>query len=394
MSSAFKARLAAGLATAAVIVGSSRSALALNCKDLPAPIYGVGGSAPKPLFAKLAKALTAATPTQTLVYQAPGACFGPNAIISGTKMTGTASYWDDTGKELTCTLALTGEDPDFGAGGTFANECPGITSLPAGVGDFIGPVQPYDFVVPKASSQTSISAAAAYFAYGFGAAGKAEPWVDETELITRDPNSGAALIVALAIGVPVAKLKGVDAKTNGNTVTLVSTAAIPEAAIGFCSGETADANAATVSVLAYQHYGQSCGYFPSSTQTSFDKRNVRDGHYALWAPLHFFANVDAAGKPIKAGAAKIVGYFDGSVATPAGVDVPSIIISSGAVPQCAMEVQRDTDMGDLKSYAPDAPCGCFYDAVATGSTTCSACTANKDCSVGAPNCRYGYCEVN
>src|SRR5512133_825383 len=150
MSSAFKARFAGGLAAAVVLVGSSRSALAVNCKELPAPIYGVGGSAPKPLFAKLAKALTGASPTQTLVYQAPGACFGPNAIIAGTKMTGTASYWDAAGKELSCTLALTGEDPDFGAGGTFASECPGITALPAGVGDFIGPVQPYDFVVPKA----------------------------------------------------------------------------------------------------------------------------------------------------------------------------------------------------------------------------------------------------
>jgi hypothetical protein len=394
MSSAFKARLAAGLAAAAVVVGASRPALAVNCKDLPAPIYGIGGSAPKPLFARLAKALTNAAPQQTLVYQAPGACLGPNAIISGTKMTGTASYWDAAGKEQSCALALVGDDPDFGAGGTFATECPGISALPAGVGDFIGPVQPYDFVVPKASSQTSISAAAAYFAYGFGASGQAQPWVDETQLITRDPSSGAALIIALAIGVPVAKLKGVDAKSNGNTVTLVATSPVPEAAIGFCSGETADANTATVSVLAYQHYNQTCGYYPSSTQSGLDKRNVRDGHYALWAPLHFFANVNAQGKPVKAAAATIIGYFDGSVATPAGVDVPKIIVASGAVPQCAMEVTRTADMGELQSYAPAAPCGCFYDAIATGATTCGACTSSAECSAGAPNCRYGYCEVN
>jgi hypothetical protein len=394
MSSAFKARFAAGLATAAVVVGASRPALAVNCKDLPAPIYGIGGSAPKPLFARLAKALTNAAPQQTLVYQAPGACIGPNAIIAGTKMTGTASYWDAAGKEQSCTLALVGDDPDFGAGGTFATECPGIAALPANVGGFIGPVQPYDFVVAKASSQTSISAAAAYLAYGLGAAGQAEPWVDESQLISRDPNSGAALIIALAIGVPVAKLKGVDAKTNANTVTLVATSPKPESAIGFCSGETADANTATVSVLAYQHYNQSCGYYPSSTQSGLDKRNVRDGHYALWAPLQLFATIDAQGKPVKAAAAKIVGYFDGSVPTPAGVDVPAIIVASGAVPQCAMEVTRTSDMGEIKPYAPDAPCGCFYDAVATGATTCSACTSNAQCSAGAPNCRYGYCEVN
>ena len=29
-----------------------------------------------------------------------------------------------------------------------------------------------------------------------------------------------------------------------------------------------------------------------------------------------------------------------------------------------------------------------------GQTTCQACAANDDCPAGAPNCRYGYCEVN
>jgi hypothetical protein len=383
---------AAGVLAAAL--AASAPAHAILCKELPSPVYGIGGSAPKPVFAKLGTALTKASPPETIVYQYPGACHGANALIFGTKMTGTASYWDAAGKEQSCDLELVGDDADFGIGGTYATQCPGISSLPPDVGDFIGPVQPYTFVVPKASSQVSISAAAAYFVYGFGATGQAEPWTDESQIITRDPNSGAAIIVALATGVPVAKLKGVDAKTNGNTVTLVSTSPTPEKAIGFCSGETADANLGVINILAYQHFGQTCGYWPSSTPTSFDKRNVRDGHYALWAPLHVFAKVDGTGKPTNPAAAKVVGYLTTGEGAPAGVDPLALEIQGGAIPDCAMEVKRSSDMGPIESYAPDAPCGCFFESVATGATSCEACGSDAECPVNAPNCRYGFCEVN
>src|SRR5690242_18798660 len=91
-------RLALAAALGAACAAASSPALAVNCKDLPSPVYGIGASAPKPVFAKLATALTKASPAETLIYQAPGACHGPNYIISDTKMTGTASYWDANGK--------------------------------------------------------------------------------------------------------------------------------------------------------------------------------------------------------------------------------------------------------------------------------------------------------
>ena len=77
-------------------------------------IYGLGASAPKPIIGKLATALGLASPAQTLVFKFPGACHGPNAIINGTKMTGTASYWDAAGKEKSCDLSLAGDDVDVG----------------------------------------------------------------------------------------------------------------------------------------------------------------------------------------------------------------------------------------------------------------------------------------
>src|SRR5262245_17134340 len=87
------AAFAALLATALV----NCPAFAAPCAGLPSPFYGIGGSGPQQLFAKLGKALSAATPPQTLVYQAPGACLGVDAILNGTKMMGTATYWDATG---------------------------------------------------------------------------------------------------------------------------------------------------------------------------------------------------------------------------------------------------------------------------------------------------------
>ena len=38
---------------------------------------------------------------------------------------------------------------------------------------------------------------------------------------------------------------------------------------------------------------QLCGYLPDSTGTSFDKKNVRDGHYWLWGAQHFYGLVNA-----------------------------------------------------------------------------------------------------
>jgi hypothetical protein len=385
------------VAAAAALTASALAApaLAVPCNTLPAPIYGIGGSAPNQLFARLGKALSGATPAQTLVYQSPGACFGPNAILNGTKITGTASYWDATGAQQSCDLPLTGQDADFGAGSTYPSFCPGVpATLPSTFGDFLGPIEGFDFLVPKASSQTSISAAAAYFVYGFGAQGQAAPWVDEAEIFRRDQNSAAGILVSLAIGVPIAKFKGVDAKSNGNTVTLVAAATNPEAALGFASNETAEANLASVSILAYQHYGQSCAYWPSSTSSGFDKQNVRNGHYPLWANLHLFATVDAGGNPVSPGAASLVGWFNGKVAPPAGVDVDKISVKVGTVLDCAMEVKRTTDFGDLLPYAPAEPCGCYFDFISTGATTCAACATSADCSASATHCRKGYCEVN
>ncbi len=387
--------LAAALTAAACLAPAASFAIAY--KDLPSPIYGTGGSAHKTFFGKYGGALSSLAKPISLVYQAPGACVAMSALTEKTKgaglLTGTASYWDKAGKEQTCDLPLTGQPVDFGAMGVFASSCPGVPKNPDGVGDFQGAINSWNLLVPVASSQQSISAEGVYFVFGFGKAGKVEPWVDEAQYYIRNPTSAATLAIAAAAGLPPAKIIGKDVKTNQGTVQGLSASTNPEAAIGYTSGEVADANRSVVRTLAYQHTGQTCGYWPDSSATAFDKSGVREGLYYLWSPTHLYAYVDAQGKPIHPEVAQFIGWFNGSLAAPDGLDVLSLQIAAGNIPKCAMHVWRDGDLAPLYSFQPDEPCGCYFEAKATGATTCKACKTNSDCDASNPTCRYGYCEV-
>jgi hypothetical protein len=382
------AALAAALAAAA-------PAAAVDCNTLPSPVYGIGGSAQKPLLARVGARMAALPTPRTLLYQAPGACLGVNAIVSPTaRLTGQASYWTAAGMELTCDLPVAGVRADYVSVGTQATLCPGVTALPADVGDFEGPVSTWNFFVPTASSQQSISTEAAYFVYGFGRNSGVAPWTDEAAIIRRDANSAAQIVVSLETGVPTERFLGVDAMTNARSISLVAMSPNPQAAIGFASGENVDASRATVRTLAFQHTGQTCGYWPDSTATAFDKRNVRDGLYWLWTATHFLTRVDSTGVIANPIVRDFVGWFTGAVEPPTGVNILDLTIQNGNIPRCAMRVSRTRDLGPLASFAPTAPCGCYYEQRAAGSTACTACTTSATCPAGAPVCRNGFCEVN
>ena len=392
------------------VFSSSRRAHALACNDptLQNPIYAIGGSSPVPMLREaVATAPGQANPPITFIYQSTGgACAGVNAIITPptTGLSGNATYWTSAGTQ-SCTFLTPGPAADLGVSNNAATLCPGVTSLPAGVGDFLGPIQAFDFIVPFGSSESSISAEAAYFVFGFGAGSSApsypvSPWTVPKDIITRNNQSGASIIIALALGVPLADLANTTIFTDGkNSAGSLSDVASGDVnhTLGFVSAEVAEgAAASTIKTLAYQHYGQSCGWLPSSTSTRFDKINVRTGLYPLWSNIHFFANVDTGSppKPTNANAKQVIGWYEDTIAPPAGVDVDALTVQSGAVIECAMEVQRTTDAGPLLPYAPAAPCGCFFEANTPDGTTCQACTGNSQCPANAPQCRKGYCEVN
>jgi hypothetical protein len=387
--------LVATAMAASALMALPREAAAVDCTTLPNRVYGIGGSAFKPLLAKVAAQLAGGANPVTILYQAPGGCSGVQAMIADppTKLSGTISYWTPDGVEHQCDLPVAGVTPNFGNSGAAATTCDGVSALPATVGDFEGPVTSVQFFVPVASSQQSISAEAAYFVYGFGQPGQASPWTEDSEIITRDETSAVGQIIAHAIKVPANRLVGVNAMQNQRSVTLVSQAADPEAAIGFASGDVADANRAQVRTLAYQHFGQDCGYWPDSDANSFDKINVRNGSYFIWVPTHFFAIVDGSGTVADQPTRDFIGLFTGQTAPPAGIDILRSQVDTGNIPKCAMNVWRDSDLGPLYSYQAPEPCGCFFEAAATGATSCTACSGDTDCPSAQPKCRQGYCEV-
>jgi len=381
---------ACGVATALV---ATEAAAQTACNTLPRPLYGTGGSAHRPLFGRLAARLAALPEPVTVIYTAPGACFGINSILNNTNITGQATYWRADGTEATCTLPITGQRVDFGAMGNSPTNCPGVTAVPPTIGDFQGPVTTWNVVVPLASSQRVISSEAFYYVYGFGREGRVMPWIDETQIIRRDANSAAQIFVALGSGLPVERFVGVDALTNNGTITRLAQSTTPEAAIGFCSGEVADNARQSVRTLAWQQAGQLCAYTPDSSPTRFDKLNVRNGLYWLWSTTHIIARLNSQREIEDPRLRTWVGYFTGATPPSTAVPVLDIEIQNGNIPSCAMQVARTGDLSPLMSFQPAQPCGCYFEQVATGSTTCTPCTSNAQCPTASPTCRYGFCEV-
>lgn len=377
----------------AMLAGLGTARAATDCGTLPKPVYVTGSSAVKPFLAGLGKALSGGNSPVTIVYKGQGSCTGVSAILEEVPMTGTASFWDANGTEATCNLELTGNVANIGVSDVFATSCPNVSALPAGVGDFYGPVQVMEMVVPVASSQTVISAEAAYLLWGFGSAGQVSPWDDENLLIRRNEQSGTQTMIGLSIGVPANRWKGIDAGGSGGVLTKVSSSTDPEKTVGILAADVADANRSSLKVLAFQSYGQKCGYWPDSTPTAFDKKNVRDGHYPIWGPLHLFAKVDANDKPIHAETAKIIGYLTGEIAAPSGANILDLQIAANTVPMCAMNVKRASEVGDVSAYAPEEPCGCYFDFKTTGATSCQSCSQDSDCTGNGQRCRHGYCEA-
>jgi len=147
-------------------------------------------------------------------------------------------------------------------------------------------------------------------------------------------------------------------------------------------------------VLAYQHFGQTCGYYPDLDETSNEKQNVRDGHYAIWGPLHLLTILNNSGYPKNPQVADIIGFITGTKAAPSGLDLIALEAQRHVVPPCAMRVRRTDEMGPMQSFAPPQACGCYYDKVANGSTTCTPCRNKTECPASASVCSYGYCEAH
>jgi hypothetical protein len=246
-------------------------------------------------------------------------------------------------------------------------------------------------VVLKDSVQQVISYDAAFLAFGLGTmAGGGVPWNDPSVMEVRDQGSGTQQMIATAIALDAAKWQGNKNAGAGAVVTaLTGHTDKKDQAIGILSSGDADKQRAVFRILSYQHKDQTCGFTPDSDSTTqFDKANVRDGHYAIWGPLHFYAK-DGVNADVK----KVIDILTG-VVTPK-FDLIKMEAQAHVTPDCAMRVSRTTEIGPMASYMPKQSCECKFVVEATGKKpdSCKTCDGDADCDSAAPKCNFHYCEV-
>lgn len=383
-------RLMLGLGAFAALIAAPRVSSAGPCSSLMDPIVVAGSSAAKPLIKAMAAVLAAQAQPVTLVYVSQGSCVGVNdvvndvhpdqACVSGACVTGTAIYWDSTGvtnpsaADLSCDLDTAGTHVDVGLSDVWADTCLG--SVPAGgangVKDSTGPVEAMLYVVTKASLQKAITAEEAFFVFSYGAQGQAKPWITEANYAVRSFGSGTQQILAHNIGVPAGRVKGKDQSGPGVAAAML-TLSPAESAIGMLAAADYDQHRDTLTSLAFQAFGQFGAVYADSTNTSFDKRNVRDGHYVNWGYLHMITRLDATSS-LNPRAKRFVDWVTGNTSsTPAPIlpggatpwDIDTLTAKARLIPTCAMKVQRTQEGGALTPSTPATDCSAKFETTAT-----------------------------
>jgi hypothetical protein len=369
------------------------------CTALPNPVYLYGSTGLSGVMPVLAQAIAAANPTITIVYTHDVSCNGLDSILTGnTMMTGLGQYWTANSMQpQNCDLPDQGLHPDIGLCDVFPESCVQLSQgLPANIGDFLGQVQVFMFTVPRASMQNNISAESAYRVYGYGNNSGVKPWTDERYLAKRFDKSGNQTVIGAGIGLPSTMWRGDTVLQSSDMVPHLMAYPNPDQAIGIISADVADAQRNVVRTLAYQHYGQDCAFLPDSELGASDKKNVRDGHYFLWAPIHFYTHIDGSGVPVNKRAGQVIDFLTGAVPLPnPNVDVIGAYKTAGLIPQCAMAVTRTSEGGALSPMQPMRSCACAFEKASPGGsgTECIACTKPSDCPQATPSCNFGYCEI-
>jgi len=413
---------AVGALAACGVLTTSLAADAADCSTFKNPVYVAGSSASKPIWAALGQTFSAIG--VTVIYQGPSSCVGLSDVTTSVADAKPAVAFDGTSSAgVACTNPGT---VNIGVSDVFPTSCANFT-LPSGYKDFQGPVQVMLMAVPYQSTESSISADAAYAVFGWGGTNYAVGnWTNPSQIFIRSSTSGTETMIGSAIGLASTKWlsqapDGGAAQQEADSAHVLSalqaagSGATPNAAIGILAADfgdtyrgapgTSDAGAVTggLKILAFQAKNQTCGYLPDSDATHFDKINVRQGRYDIWGPLHMVTAVDGSGKPTNANAATILNYVTATGL--AAADYQNLIKVDAAahvIPQCAMQVSRSAevtpDQPGMASYAPTSACGCYYEAQVNGGTPyskyCKACGSATDCTNSAyPKCNFGFCEA-
>ncbi len=378
------------------------------CASLVNPLYIMSGDTQVPVVKTLGKALRQGPNPVTLVWYATGSCTIVDALYNGTPLKQVPSYipddptWDPSaGAVPSCALESAGHSLDIGIPIVFPESCTSTTP-PADLAAFKGPVQSMIFVVPHSASPEVISSAQAKLVFGQGAAGNVAPWTDPTFYFIRPPTKGTQVSLGALIGLPAAQWLGQQINLSPDVATKVATSTSPEKTIGILGSEILDSgsNRTSLKALAFQATGQTNGFLPDSTATTFDKRSVREGHYPAWSHVIYLTKVAAidggAAQPVNANAKLFIDILTDAAnpGVPAGLDPVALVANKGLVPLCAMTVTRSAEGGNLSPFAPPDPCGCSYESkVGTAPASCVTCAATTPCAAGT-TCRHGFCETD
>lgn len=392
------------------------------CKDIAAQlgtktVYVTGSSNFPPFLKAFAPILATKRDDQerySVVWQTSSSCAGVDAIynefaspapdptkkVMKERAGRVTELYDPSGNAIPC--LIDGEVvADVGESDIYAQTCadnigydptPNRAPNPS-VAEYFGPVMGMAFIVPARSTQRVISAEAARVVFGRGQVPDPRklPWNDARQIWNRAPSTATNQIMSRAIFVDPTKWWGVDKRTASDMVGAMEAVepALAEQTIGIISADFASSERArgVVRTLAFQARGQSVGFFPDSRLGLGDRRNVRDGHYPLWGPIHFF--VRRAGGELSPAASAFAIRFSG---TRLDKDLVEGIIRAGNVPACAMNVARTEEMGPIQKSKPAYACGCFFDSLTT-STSCQRCEVSQNCPPDKNQCNYGFCEA-
>jgi ABC-type phosphate transport system substrate-binding protein len=377
-------------------------------------LYMAGSSNFPPLLEKLAAIITANTDLRvTPVFKTTSSCAGIRSMLQSSPTYGTDHVIRDPpansaegyaqyvsgGKLTDCLLGPGGAAIEVGESEIYAETCGYAVKDADNVAESQGPILPILFVVPGDSEDTVISAAAARQVFGTGGLA---PWSDWRRFYVRGAGTATQQLVGREIGVPANKFWGLD---QGTAQILAAGLAVSTnysaQSIGILGADFYDRDRGNLKALAFQAKDQDCAYLPDSSSGSTDKINVRDGHYPIWGPMHFFVTESNLTYASPA-ASEFVGLF----AKPTiPVEMLDALIDSSFVPQCAMMVRRDGEVGlapdasgpppSLIKHVPPHSCGCRFDAVATKTAkppNCDTCTLDGNCPKHQV-CNYGFCEL-
>lgn len=398
--------------SAALALPATGRAAPTPCSALDNPVYVAGAPAAEPLVKQVAQLLQRSEAQRlTVIWQLKTSCDAVDALARDTGgactnktcMTGQARFWtldprDTEPKE--CDLPTTGARIDVALSDVFPQTCPSWsqTPLPSTVMDYSassGPISPYALAMDKQAAENSIYAVEGHFVFGAGKSAGVQPWLNDAVIAALGDQDSGQLLVGQQLKLALGRWKGTAANNPDEVVTMLFSD--PAQGIGVMPTSIIDARRAEVKALAFQALKGRVAFYPDRKPSSFEKQNVRDGHYPIWGYLHALMQKDSAmpTQPRSQTGRRLADILLGASSAVGGKDTLLLQTQAGLVPRCAMKVSRKDDRSPMMPWLNPEPCHCWFEKnVSGGLLGCKECPDGKDATCGGSGkCRRSLCEV-